>query len=290
MVRLVAMAGNSAFEVIRQVSVPSLHSWRGAHFDLAAAQFAGLISGKDGAAALSSVEAKSATLTMTGDRENLTVIASRKAKPHWPIAAAWLMAALLPAAIAFAQDAQQSPAAGQFPPPQAPASVPARGQFPDQPPPAERPGFIYEFGRWWDTTRGKFEEIGKQSDAAAKDAAAATQGAAQGAADATKGVATATENAVKSAAEATKNAATTIFRLPGMRVVEVHQLCSVAPNGAPDCRSAAATACRTKGFTSGNPVDVRSSQNCPPAVWLSGRSPSAAECPEETVVLMAACQ
>ena len=227
---------------------------------------------------------------MTGDSDNLTLTASAKSKPRWPIAAAWLLVGLLPAAIASAQDAQQPPGAGQFPPAQAPASVPAHGQFPVQPPPAEKPGFIYEFGRWCDTTRGKFEEFGKQSDAAAKEAAAATQGAVRGATDATKGAATATENAVKSAAEATKNAATTIFRLPGIRVVEVHQLCSVAPNGAPDCRAAAATACRTKGFTSGNPVDVRSSQNCPPAVWLSGREPSAGECPEETVVLMAACQ
>ena len=206
------------------------------------------------------------------------------------MAAACLLAGLLPAAIALAQDGQQPPGAGQFPPAQAPASVPTHGQFPVQPPPAEKPGFIYEFGRWWDTTRGKFAEFGKQSDAAAKDAATATQGAVQGAADATRGAAAATGNAVKGAAEATKNAATTIFRLPGIRVVEVRQLCNVAPNGAPDCRAAATTACRTKGFASGNPVDVRSSQNCPPAVWLSGRDPSAGECPEETVVLMAACQ
>jgi len=236
---------------------------------------------------------KSATLAMTGDSEMLT---SRPAgRSHWALPAACLLAAaLLPAAIAFAQDSQQpSPnAAGtaQFPPAQAPASVPARGQFPVQPPPAEKPGFIYEFGRWWDTTRGKFEEFGKESDAAAKNAATATQGAVQGATDATKSAATATENVVKSAAEATKDAATTIFRLPGIRVVEVHQLCGIAPNGAPDCRTAATNACRTKGFTSGRPMDVRSSQNCPPAVWLSGRDPSAGECPEETVVLMAACQ
>ncbi len=211
------------------------------------------------------------------------------------MAAVWLLAALmLPAAIAFAEDTQPPPAAGvgagQFPPPQAPAGVPARGEFPVQPPPSEKPGFIYEFGRWWDSTRGRFEELGKQSDAAAKDAAAATQGAMRSAAHATRGAADATEDAMKSAAEATKNAATTVFRLPGIRVVEVRQRCDVAPNGAPDCRTAATNACRTKGFTSGNPVDVRSSQNCPPAVWLSGRNPGAGECPEETVVLMAACQ
>jgi hypothetical protein len=228
---------------------------------------------------------------MTGDSESLKLTLA--GRPRWAIAAACLVVAALSPAIAAAQDSQPPPnAAGtaQFPPAQAPASVPARGEFPVQPPPAEKPGFIYEFGRWLDTTRGKFEDFGKQSDAAAKEAAAATQGAVHNAADATKGAATATENAVKGAAEATKDAATTLFRLPVMRVVEVHQLCNVAPNGAPDCRTAATNACRTKGFTSGRPVDVRSSQNCPPAVWLSGRDPSASECPEETVVLMAACQ
>jgi hypothetical protein len=230
-------------------------------------------------------------VAMMGDSEQLTVAAAcGKPKPRWPMAA-WLLAALvLPAAVAFAEDTQQPPGGGQFPPAQAPASVPARGEFPVQPPPAEKPGFIYEFGRWWDTTRGKFEDLGKQSDAAAKEAAAATQGAVQSATQATKGAADATENAVKGAAEATKNAANTIFRLPGIRVVEVRQRCTVAPNGAPDCRTAATNACRSKGFTSGNPVDVRSSQNCPPAVWLSGREPGAGECPEETVVLMAACR
>jgi hypothetical protein len=229
-------------------------------------------------------------MAMMGDSDNLTVAASGKPKSRLPFAAAWLLVGLLPAAIAFAEDAQQPPAAGQFPPPQAPASIPTRGEFPVQPAPAEKPGFIYEFGRWWDTTRGKFEELGKQSDAAAKDAAAATQGAVQTATQATKGAANATEDAVKSAAEATKNAATTLFRLPGIRVIEVRQRCTVAPNGAPDCRTAATNACRSKGFTSGHPMDVRSSQNCPPAVWLSGRDPGPGDCPEETVVLMAACQ
>ena len=117
-----------------------------------------------------------------------------------------------------------------------------------QPPPAEKPGFIYEFGRWWDTTRGKFEELGKQSDAAAKDAATATQGAVQSAAQATRGAADATEDAMKSAAEATKNAATTLFRLPGIRVVEVRQRCNVAPNGAPDCRTAATNCLPDQGL------------------------------------------
>lgn len=216
------------------------------------------------------------------------------------LVSAWLLAVVSPAAIALAQNGQQ-PSANGTPPsvrvapgqPTASTSAPqqqGRGLFPVQPPPTDKPGFIYAFGRWWDSARGKFEDLTKQSDDAAKDAAVATQDAVQSAAQATKGAADATQDVVKGAAEATKDAAATLFRLPGMRVVEVHQRCDTAPNGAPDCRTAAINACRAKGFNAGQPVDVRSSENCPPAVWMSGREPGAGECPEETVVLMAACQ
>ncbi len=62
MVRLVAMARDPPRQAIRRCAVPAACAFGlGAHFDLAAAQFAGLISGGDGAAALNSVEAKSAT-------------------------------------------------------------------------------------------------------------------------------------------------------------------------------------------------------------------------------------
>jgi hypothetical protein len=148
----------------------------------------------------------------------------------------------------------------------------ASGAFPTQPPPPdEKPGFIYAFGRWWDSTRGKIDDLSKQQN------------------DATNGAAAATQDVLKGAAEATKNAATAIVRLPGARFVEVHQRCAVAPNGAPDCRTAAVNVCRSKGFTDGHPVNVQSSQDCPPAVWMSGREPAPGQCPEETVVLMAAC-
>ncbi len=188
----------------------------------------------------------------------------------------WLLAASLsPAAMAFAQTAQPPAPTGTTPtaagaspqlaPPTAVAPQAAtspsqpRGLFPAQPPPATgQPGFIYEFGRWWDST---------QTDAAG-----------------------ATQDALKHAAEATKEAATALIHIPVGRFIEVHQRCALAPNGAPDCRTAAANVCRAKGFQDGNPVNVQSSQNCPPAVWMSGREPSPGECPQETVVLMVACR
>lgn len=188
--------------------------------------------------------------------------------PHYyrALAMASLLAiSLSPAAVALAQNPQS---------PNAPVVAPATpeqpsGLFPAQPPPAEKPGFVYAFGRWWDSAHGKIDDLKKQPNGA--------------------GASAATQDVLKHAAEATKDAATAIARLPGARFVEVHQRCAIAPNGAPDCRAAAASVCRSKGFTDGHPVDVQSSQNCPPAVWMSGREPSPGECPEETVVLMAAC-
>jgi len=181
-------------------------------------------------------------------------------------AVTWLLAALLlSAATALAQSAPpatsaQGPSVQGAPQAAAPATQ-SPGLFPAQPPPADKPGFIYAFGHWWDSTNAN-----------------------------ANGAANATQEALNQAAQATKDAATALIRIPGARFIEVHQRCAVAPNGAPDCRSAAANVCRTKGFHDGNPVNVQSSQNCPPAVWMSGRVPTAGECPQETVVLMVACQ
>jgi len=207
------------------------------------------------------------------------------------VAAYLLVAMLAPGAVASAQQAPPSNGTGMAstgsaqPAPSAPPAAAAaqpRGLFPAQPPPAQQPqpgGFIYAFGRWWDQAHGKLGDVTKPPE-----------NPVQGAVQATQGAAAATQDALKNAAQATQHAATALFQLPGLRVVEVHQRCSVAPNGAPDCRIAAANACRAKGFRDGHPVDVQSSENCPPAIWMSGREPKPGECSAETVVLMVACQ
>jgi hypothetical protein len=194
-----------------------------------------------------------------------------------------LIGMLAPAAIAFAQapQSQSGIAAAQTAPSQpaapsrsaspAPATVPPAGLFPAQPAPTQPRlggGFIYAFGRWWDGAQGKLDDLIKQQN----------------------NPATATRDALSNAAQETQKAANALIRLPGLRVIEVHQRCSIAPNGAPDCRIAATNACRAKGFSDGHPVNVQSSENCPPAVWMSGREPVPGECPAETVVLMVACQ
>lgn len=196
---------------------------------------------------------------------------------HTVLMVGWLLSLSLGA---WAQNAQQVPPPGPgnaqpsaavpvAPAPQA-QSAPVQA-FPVQPPPGNRPGFIYEFGRWWEDARGKLDGLGKRPDDGVKDAAQATQ------------------DAVKNAAQATKDAVTAIVRLPSARVVEVRARCEPAPNGAPDCRTAAAKVCRGKGFGGGDPIDVRSSENCPPSVLISGRQPAAGECPTETVVLGVVC-
>jgi len=120
--------------------------------------------------------------------------------------------------------------------------------------------------------KDKIDNFNKKSSEAAKDAATATQ------------------EAMKSAAEATKNATSAVTRLPNTRVIEMRARCERAPNGGPDCEAAAANSCREKGFSTGHPVDVRSSERCPAAVVISGEPPAPGACAVETTVLRAVCQ
>ncbi len=215
----------------------------------------------------------------------------------WTVAIVWLLAAALSAAapaIAIAGDNQTppgTPAAAQQSPekpapaaPAAPAAAaPAVPSFPPQPAAVNKPGFLHEVGRWWDNSityfnakmkdaRSKFEDLSKTSSETAKGAAAVTQ------------------DAMKNAVDASKEAASAIVRLPNTRVVEMRERCETAPNGAPDCPAAATRACRGKGFTTGQVLDVRSAEKCPTATLLSEQKPGERDCPVETVVLRAVCQ
>jgi hypothetical protein len=166
-------------------------------------------------------------------------------------------------------DAQGSP---QLTLPQPPPSVAS------SPAPAEKRGFFDDFARWWRDSAADFnaklkeqqtkiDDFNKKSAEAAKDAATATQ------------------QAMKSAADAMVKSATS-------KVIEIHELCAVAGNGAADCASAAVNACKGKGFSDGQPLDVRTAEKCNASLWLQGQGQRSAnaECPVETVVLRAACQ
>jgi outer membrane biosynthesis protein TonB len=188
-----------------------------------------------------------------------------------------------------AQTTSPQPPATQTPTPQTPATqiqaAPAVTPSPEPPPSAalpsparEKSGFFSDFARWWHDSvsdfnakmkeqQSKLDDFNKKSAEAAKDAAAATQ-------------------------QAMKNAADAMVRLPTARIIEIHEPCAIAGNGAADCAAAASNACKGKGFADGQPLDVRTAEKCNASLWLQGQGPrsSSAECPVETVVLRAACQ
>jgi len=94
----------------------------------------------------------------------------------------------------------------------------------------------------------------------------------------------------KNAADAAKGAADAVKKLPATRVVQGHERCEVAANGAPDCRLAALSICQAKGFAGGQSVDFVSAEKCPAAVWMNRRKAEPGECVTETFVTRAVCQ
>ena len=167
---------------------------------------------------------------------------------------------------------QQPPAANQQPPAATPGSSP--GSFPQQPPPPFKPGFLHQLGEWWGQSFGDFH--GKMNNAAGRLDDLRTD-------QSTKDAAAATQDALKGAAQA-------VVRLPNTRMFELHDKCQPAANGAPDCPAAANNACRVKGFSTGKPMGISTSQVCSPQALMSGRSSRAANCHDETYILGVVCQ
>ena len=131
-------------------------------------------------------------------------------------------------------------------------------------------GFFGAIGRWFerqgDNISSTFKDAGKKVENFGREAGVAAKSTAAGA----------------------KDAADAVARIPSIRVVSGHEKCRNAPNGAPDCVSAANALCKTKGFDSGRSLDMTTAEVCPPRVLLSGRS--SGECRDETFVSRAFCQ
>jgi hypothetical protein len=194
----------------------------------------------------------------------------------------WAAAIGLPIALSAATIGAAGADDGQTPAgavQQAPAPV----TLPAQPPPANKPGFLHQLEVWWNdgfadfnakmkSAKDRLDDYNKQQNQAAKETSAAT------------------EQALKDAAQATKDAATAVVKLPITRVFEMHDRCQVAGNGAADCQTTATASCRAKGFESGQPLDISTSQECPARVMLSGRPPVEGECKDVTVILRAVCR
>ncbi|MBV9971000.1 MAG: hypothetical protein JO228_13520 [Xanthobacteraceae bacterium] len=120
-------------------------------------------------------------------------------------------------------------------------------------------------------------------DAMAKGAAEAASSMAKGAADVASGAATVAKDAAGVAVDG-------VTKLPVSGFASGHEPCTLAANGAPDCRVAAENLCRARGFASGTSVDYVTSEKCPPAYRLSSRERPEGLCPTEHFVTRAMCR
>jgi hypothetical protein len=181
--------------------------------------------------------------------------------------------------LAQAASAQQL---GQTPDPQSGEALQTTNPPTDQPQPpgpARAPGALEQVGRWMDDagagigkalqgTIGGFNGVGAQAGTAAKGAADAATTVAKGVAD----------------------VATAAARLPTSRIASGRERCTIAPNGAPDCRGAADALCKTKGFKSGTSIEFENNENCPAEVLIAGRRRAEGDCPVDYYVTKSLCQ
>ena len=152
------------------------------------------------------------------------------------------------------------------PPPPAPSSA--------QPQPGQKPGLFEALGRWFDQGAANFR--------------AHMRGAKQKLNDLNDEAAANSKNFGDRAAEVTKGAVDAVAKLPTARVMSGRESCAVAPNGAPDCISAAEALCRKHGYSTGKSMDFTSAEECPPRVLLGQQS--RAECTNVTFISRALCQ
>ena len=96
--------------------------------------------------------------------------------------------------------------------------------------------------------------------------------------------------AAKEAADAARSAATSVTMLPVGGITGGRERCTLAPNGAPDCRVAAAKLCRDKGYVGGASVDFETVEKCPPRSRASAENASEAVCSLTGFVSKALCR
>jgi hypothetical protein len=211
----------------------------------------------------------------------------------WPAVGLALSAVLISSGVPAQAPQPRAPAQLQIGAPNTspaqpePAAPPSADVAPPQNAPGSAPGFIDAFTRWmqestagfnagtWGNTKG-------MSDAASS-AARTTTDVAKGAAEATRGAADVVTGVARDTAGA-------LSRLPAARVAAGRERCTVAPNGAPDCRVAAETLCRQKGFSSGSSIDFETAEVCPSSAALARWRGEPATCGTENYVTRALCQ
>lgn len=132
------------------------------------------------------------------------------------------------------------------------------------------------------TPQETFGAIGKFIDQSISSVGAGVKGAGE--------TLSATTSAAGGLAKGVTDAAGTVARLPVTNIATGHELCAVAPNGAPDCEGASLALCKSKGFARGQSVDITSAYKCPAQLWREGRAPNPQECRDESFVSKAVCQ
>jgi hypothetical protein len=151
-----------------------------------------------------------------------------------------------------------------------------------RPAPVEKPGLLNSIGRWFQEGAANFQAHLRGAKARMDDI---SDKAAADRRDFDKKASEVGETAV----EVTKGAVEAVAKLPAARVMNGHERCAVAPNGAPDCLAAAEALCRKHGFSSGKSMDFTSAEECPPTALLAGRR-SGPECTTVTFISRAMCQ
>ena len=198
----------------------------------------------------------------------------------------WLAVFILPQDRALAQLSVQSPqtqlpqAQPQVPQPQPAVAQPGPSDVPQPVPPAQaalppvqKEGFFDALGKWWDKSAADWDAGMKKLKSSIDETNARN---AKAAADATRDAVT-----------ATKDATDALIKFPTTRIIEGKERCLLAPNGSPDCNTAAEKICKGKGFASGKSADIESARKCSARALLSRNE---ADCVNETTVIRAACQ
>ena len=171
---------------------------------------------------------------------------------------------------------------------QAPSAQPQQQPPPNAAPfpqsaPEHKPGMLEAFGKWMDDSAAGMR---KGFD----DAWKGMGGIGNTTADVAKGTADAAGAVTKGAVDAAKGTADAFGKLGASRFVNGRERCTIAPNGAPDCKTAAVALCKANGYTSGDSVDYVTAESCPSTAFLNGRKPVSGECPIEHTVTRALCQ
>jgi hypothetical protein len=168
------------------------------------------------------------------------------------------------------------------------APRPADEAAPVQPAAPRKLGVFEAIGQWFDqgtsTFRDHLRGAKRRMDDLGDEAAANSKQLSDRAAEVSKGAA----EVGKNAAEATRSAVDAVAKLPSARVVQGRERCATAPNGAPDCLTAAETLCRKNGYSSGKSMDFTSAEQCPPRVLLGQASRD--QCETVTFISRAMCQ